>query len=181
MVIQPCTLRAEARPGEGHRRAQPHTARGPWEAGGAERTGRERGSRPLSLRRAAGTWPLPVSQRGPWKGSAHRQLKFPSRSTHDPPFRQGPERHSSTSGGAEAGLGSEPALAAPGPAPPSPLTCLAGCARVAGRAHAHGGAALSLAPAAVLTLFGVTWKLGYSAKRGGRVPSCGPGTPLPRS
>lgn len=105
---------------------------------------------------------LPVSQRGPSKGSVHRQVKFPTRSTHVPPFRHGPEPHSSTSGAAEKGLGcSQPLAPSHPPAlwPWGALTCLAGLARVASWAHAHCRAALLLALAAVLTPLGSTWRL----------------------
>lgn len=64
---------------------------------------------------------LPVSQRGPSKGSVHRQVKFPTRSTHVPPFRHGPEPHSSTSGAAEKGLGCSQPLAPSHPPRPVAL------------------------------------------------------------
>ena len=129
---------------------------------------------------ASGTWPLPVSQRGPSKGSEQRQVKFPTRSTHDPPFRQGSEPHSSTSGGGRGGCSAlcQP-LATWHPAPLLPpegtLTRLAGCARVAGCARAHRRAAPRLTPAAVLALSGVTWRLRYKPRgvEGHWIPGCG--------
>lgn len=130
--------------------------------------------------RGAATQPLPVSQRGPSKGSAHRQVKFPTRSTQEPPFRQGSELHSSTSAGGRGGRSAphqplttphpaplapcppNPRIPPPRPAPPlaeGTLTCLAGCPCVAGRAHASRGAALRLAPAAILTLSVIAGRL----------------------
>lgn len=76
------------------------------------------------------TWPLPASQRGPSKGPVHRQVKFPTRSTHEAPFRQGLEPHSSRSvgSGGRSWAASQPLTTAPHlarssppfPAPPHP-------------------------------------------------------------
>lgn len=127
---------------EGSRLPAPHPALGqqspdqsppPEEAGAADRR----------HPRGAATQPLPVSQRGPSKGSAHRQVKFPTRSTHEPPFRQGSELHSSTSAGGRGGHSAphqplttlHPAPLAPcPPTPPHPPTLPR---PTAGRGHAH--------------------------------------------
>ena len=95
----------------GSRLPGPHPARGQQSPDQSPPTG-------------AATRPLPVSQRGPSKGSAHRQVKFPTRSTHEPPFRQGSELHSSTSAGGR-GRGSAPHKPLPTqhPAPPYPTPC----------------------------------------------------------
>lgn len=115
--------------------------------------------------RGAATQPLPVSQRGPSR-VLHRQVKFPTRSTQEPPFRQGVRAALIHVCGWQRGAGLHtastpapcphwhplPTQPSHPPLPPPPhrwsrarhLSRRLPCA--ASRAHASRGAAPSLAP-----------------------------------
>lgn len=75
----------------------------PRDRSGAELLSEGQGPGDRAVTGGCGQGPVPVSQRAPSKGSVHRQVKFPTRSTHEPPLRHGPEAHSSTSGGSGGG------------------------------------------------------------------------------